>query len=52
MKKRLLTILLQQSPRVVDALHVNHIQKHYVTYLFNGYRKIYQNRKLFESGIK
>lgn len=50
--KRLLTILLQQSPRVVDALHVNHIQKHYVTYLFNGYRKIYQNRKLFESGIK
>lgn len=50
--KRLLQILTQQSPRVVDALHTNHIQKHYITYFFNGYQKIYQNRKLFESSIK
>ena len=50
--KRLLEIFLQQSPRVLDALHTSHIQKHYVTYLFNGYKRIYQNRKLFESGIK
>ena len=50
--KRLLEIILQQSPRVVDSLHTNHIQRHYITYLFNGYKKIYQARKLFESGIK
>jgi GR25 family glycosyltransferase involved in LPS biosynthesis len=50
--KKLLEILIQQQPKVYDGLHTNHIQRYYVTYLFNGYKKIYQNRKLFESGIK
>ena len=50
--KRLLEILLQHAPKVIDGLHTNHIQRHYITYLFNGYKKCYQARTLFESGIK
>ena len=50
--KKLLELLLQQSPRVIDAIHTNHIQRHYTTYLFNAYKKCYQARTLFESGIK
>jgi len=49
--KKLLEIMLSQTPKVIDAIHCNHIQKYYKCYLWNGYRKCYQDRKNYESSI-
>ena len=49
--EKLLEIMLSQTPKVIDGIHCNHIQKHYLCYLWRGHKKCYQDRKTFESSI-